>query len=98
MALFLEDFFNDVAGAVGFAFRKLVTLGANTALTAGGSQVLATTSTPLTSPAVYVGSGAPTISAPQGSLYLRSDGSSVSTRLYVNTNGSTTWTVVTTAA
>lgn len=44
------------------------------------------------------GVGAPTLAAPQGSLYLRTDGSSVATRLYVNTNGSTTWTNVTTAA
>jgi hypothetical protein len=41
---------------------------------------------------IYIGSGAPTVSAAQGSLYLRSDGSSASTRLYGNTNGSTTWT------
>jgi len=47
---------------------------------------------------VFFGSGAPTLSAAQGSLYLRSDGSSTSTRMYVNTNGSTTWTAVTTAA
>jgi len=47
---------------------------------------------------IYYGSGAPTVSAAQGSIYLRSDGSSTSTRLYVNTNGSTTWTNVTTAA
>lgn len=47
---------------------------------------------------IYFGSGAPTISAAQGSLYIRSDGSSTSTRLYVNSNGSTTWTGVTTAA
>ena len=47
---------------------------------------------------IYYGSGAPTVSAAQGSIYLRSDGSSVSTRLYVNTTGSTTWTNVTTAA
>lgn len=47
---------------------------------------------------VYYGSGAPSVSAAQGSIYLRSDGSSTSTRLYVNTNGSTTWTNVTTAA
>jgi hypothetical protein len=46
---------------------------------------------------IFCGSGAPTLSAAQGSLYLRSDGSSTSTRLYVNTNGSTTWTNVTTA-
>jgi hypothetical protein len=47
---------------------------------------------------VYFGSGAPTISAAQGSLYMRTDGSSTSTRLYVNTNGTTGWTNVTTAA
>lgn len=47
---------------------------------------------------IYFGSGAPTVSAGQGSIYLRTDGSSTSTRLYVNTNGSTTWTNVTTAA
>jgi len=46
---------------------------------------------------VYFGSGAPTISAAQGSLYLRTDGSSTSTRMYINTNGSTTWTNVVTA-
>lgn len=47
---------------------------------------------------VYFGSGAPTISAAQGSLYVRTDGNSTSTRMYINTNGSTTWTAVTTAA
>lgn len=47
---------------------------------------------------VYVGSGVPTVSAPQGSIYLRSDGSSSSTRAYINTDGATTWTAVTTAA
>ena len=47
---------------------------------------------------VFFGSGAPTLSAAQGSLYLRTDGSSPSTRMYVNTTGSTTWTAVTTAA
>lgn len=46
---------------------------------------------------LYWGSGAPTISAPQGSLYLRTDGSS-GTRAYINTNGSTGWTGITTAA
>lgn len=47
---------------------------------------------------IYFGSGAPTVSAAQGSLYIRTDGSSTSTRLYVNTNGTTGWTNVTTAA
>jgi hypothetical protein len=47
---------------------------------------------------LYFGSGAPTISAAKGSLYLRSDGSSASTRAYINTDGGTTWTAITTAA
>jgi hypothetical protein len=47
---------------------------------------------------VFFGSGAPTLAAAQGSLYLRTDGSSTSTRLYVNSNGSTTWVAVTTAS
>lgn len=47
---------------------------------------------------LYSGTGAPTFTAPQGSMYLRKDGSSTSTRMYINTTGSTTWTNVTTAA
>lgn len=47
---------------------------------------------------VFFGSGAPTFTAAQGSIYLRSDGSSTSTRMYVNTTGSTTWTNFTSAA
>lgn len=46
---------------------------------------------------LFFGSGAPTFSAAQGSIYMRTDGSSTSTRLYVNTNGSTTWTNFTSA-
>ena len=45
-----------------------------------------------------VGSGAPTVSAAKGSIYVRTDGSSTATRMYINTNGSTTWTNLTTAA
>jgi hypothetical protein len=47
---------------------------------------------------VFFGSGAPTLSAAKGSLYLRSDGSGTGDRIYVNTNGSTTWTAITTAS
>lgn len=67
-----------------------------TAPTAGGMLAVQVSST--AGLGIYVGSGAPTISAAQGSLYIRTDGSSTSTRLYVNTTGSTTWTNVTTAA
>lgn len=47
---------------------------------------------------VLAGAGVPTLNAPQGSLYLNTTGSSVSTRLFVNTNGTNGWTAVTTAS
>ena len=47
---------------------------------------------------ILSGSGAPSMSAPKGSLYLRTDGSGVADRAYINTDGSTTWTNITTAA
>lgn len=47
---------------------------------------------------ISAGSGAPTHSAPQGSIYLNKTGSSSSTRIYVNSDGSTTWVAVTTAS
>lgn len=46
---------------------------------------------------IYIGSGVPTVSAGQGSLYLRSDGSANNNRAYINTDGGTTWTPLTTA-
>jgi hypothetical protein len=46
---------------------------------------------------IYKGVGAPAFNAQQGSLYLRTDGSSTSTRAYINTNGAATWTAITTA-
>jgi hypothetical protein len=67
-----------------------------TAITAGGSAALLATAT--AGFGIYLGSGAPTIAAAKGSLYLRSDGSSVATRLYVNSDGSTAWAAVTTAS
>jgi hypothetical protein len=47
---------------------------------------------------IFCGSNAPTVVAAKGSLYLRSDGSSVSTRAYIATDGAGTWTAITTAA
>ena len=47
---------------------------------------------------IFFGSGAPTLSAAKGSLYLRSDGSGVGDRIYVNTDGSTAWAAITTAS
>ena len=47
---------------------------------------------------IFYGSGAPTFAAAANSIYMRSDGNSTTTRMYVNTTGSTTWATVTTSA
>lgn len=49
-------------------------------------------------PYILSGTGAPTLTAPAGSLYTNLTGSSTSTRLYVATATPGTWTNVTTAA
>lgn len=46
---------------------------------------------------VFFGSGVPTLSAAQGSLYLRTDGTTTNDRAYINSNGTTGWTALTTA-
>ena len=90
---FLPGLYNGVATAKFFWAKRNVTI------VAGGDPVAAfQTGTSAVGPNIHTGSGAPTISAPQGSIYLRSDGSSTTTRMYINTNGATTWTAVTTAA
>lgn len=47
---------------------------------------------------LYAGAGAPSFAAPKGSLYLATDGSSSSTRLYSCSVASGTWVAVTTAS
>jgi hypothetical protein len=49
---------------------------------------------------ILAGTGSPNtvITAAKGSLFIRTDGSSTSTRLYVNTDGATAWTNFTSAA
>ena len=51
-----------------------------------------------TRPMQLAGTGAPTFAAPKGTTYIRLDGSSTSTRMYINTDGATTWTNFTSAA
>ena len=77
------------AGAVVAATGQAITAGGTTA----GLEFSSTADF-----GVFFGSGVPTISAAKGSLYLRSDGTTTNDRMYVNTNGSTTWTAVTTVA
>ena len=73
-----------------------VTADSGTAPVAGGAAAFLATST--AGLGIYVGSGAPTVSAAKGSLYLRTDGTTTNDRAYINTDGATTWTALTTAA
>ena len=82
-----------VVSAVGAA-----TILSGTAVPAGGTTGSGYKFSSVANLGVFFGSGAPTLSAAQGSLYLRTDGSTTNNRMYVNTNGSTTWTAVSTAA
>lgn len=45
----------------------------------------------ITTIGVVSGTGAPSASMPQGTIYLRTDGTATNTRMYVNTTGSTVW-------
>lgn len=88
--------YNNMANpnAINPDFPGLASSGVDITQAAGGAKVIEFGRDRL---GIYVGSGAPTISANKGSLYLRTDGSSTSTRLYIN-NGTTTWVAITTAS
>jgi hypothetical protein len=75
-----------------------VTLGSSTGIPAGGANSFGYKFTSTLNFGVFFGSGAPTLSAAKGSLYLRSDGTTTNNRAYINTDGGTTWTALTTAA
>lgn len=47
---------------------------------------------------IYCGTGVPSVSAATGSLYIRIDGATATTRMYVNNSGTGTWTGVNTVA
>jgi hypothetical protein len=89
-------FSGPVVSTNGFSSPSTVTALSGSAVVAGGAALLLGTTS---SVGVYVGSGDPTgvTSAAKGSLYLRTDGSSTSTRAYINTDGGNGWTDITTA-
>lgn len=49
-----------------------------------------------TQPSIVCGTGVPTYSAKKGTVYIRLDGAAA-TMMYINNNGATTWSVVTSA-
>ena len=73
-----------------------ITADSGTAIPAGGTTGAGLKVSSVANFGVFFGSNVPTLSAAQGSLYLRSDGSTTITRAYINTDGGTTWTPLTT--
>ena len=88
-----NGFVGDVSGATITASGN-ITADSATAPAAGGMAAFLASST--ANFGIFVGSGAPSISAAQGSLYLRTDGTTTNDRLYVR--GSSSWIAVTTAS
>lgn len=88
------------AGAAQMAQMNSVSFNAalNAAIPAGGTSGAGITWSNTSNFGIFFGSGAPSLSAAKGSLYLRSDGTGIADRAYINTNGSTTWTNLVTAA
>lgn len=76
----------------------IITAAAGTATPANGSTAARLLFGTTSGFGIYYGSSTPSVSAAQGSLYLRSDGSSGTTRAYINTDGGTTWTAISTVA
>jgi hypothetical protein len=95
-AVTVNGTFGSATSVATVAATSTITSLSASALTAGGAAAFIGTNV-AAGMGIYMGSGAPTIAAAKGSFYLRSDGSSTSTRLYVS-DGGTTWIAVTTAS
>ena len=73
-------------------------VGSGTALTSGGDKRVGITFSSVANMGVFVGQDPPTFTAAKGSLYLSSNGSSSSTRLYIASDSVGGWVAVTTAS
>jgi hypothetical protein len=88
---------NILSGAVVSAVGNARILS-GTAVPAGGTTGAGYKMSSVTNLGIFFGSGAPTLSAAKGSLYMRTDGSATSDRMYINTDGASAWTPVITAS
>ena len=87
-----------VTGSGSLNFQGNIIARGATAIPAGGTTGAGLMVSSTANFGVFFGSGAPSLDAAKGSLYLRSDGTTTNNRMYVNTDGAGTWTAVTTAA
>jgi len=90
------SFTGSLVSSTGLRTNGFLQAGPGSPIVAGGSTAYGVTISNAASFGIYAGSGAPSISAGKGSLYLRTDGTTTNDRAYINTNGSTTWTNITT--
>lgn len=85
-----------IAGSTGTLIAANLAFEDNSIIAAGVT--LSSQSKNLIGGAMFLsGTGAPGMTAPQGSLYMRLDGSGIADRAYVNTDGATAWTNFVTA-
>ena len=70
----------------------------DTAIPAGGTAGMGVLMSATANFGLFFGAGVPALSAAKGSVYMRSDGTTTNDRMYVNTDGGTTWTAVNTVA
>lgn len=80
--------------AGGTAYVPGSLLVAGTTIPSGGSAGLGIMVSTVTNFGIFFGTGTPSLAAATGSLYIRSDGSTATSRLYSNVNGNTTWTAI----
>lgn len=84
-------------GANNLLVNGVANIAGATATPAGGSNAARILLGTTANFGIYFGSGAPTVSAAAGSIYIRTDNAGANLRLYSNTTGSTTWAAITSA-
>lgn len=82
-----------VSNGLNPTFTGLVSAGTGIAATAAGAKVATFGAISL-----YLSTGAPTVSAAKGSLCINTSATTTTTRLYINTDGGTTWASFTASA
>lgn len=93
MVLSASPTFTGTIAASAANFTSTITGYSGTAIPAGGTTGTGIRVSSTSNFGTFFGSGVPTLSAAQGSVYLRSDGGA-STRLYINSNGATGWAAI----
>ncbi len=87
-----------VVGTTSVATAGTIKSYSGTAPGAGSALSVGLTTSSTTNLGLFFGTGDPSFSAAKGSLYSATDASTGTTRLFVNTNGTTGWTNFTAAA